>query len=87
VTLTTQQMPIHSHTFLATTGLATQPTPGGNVPAQSGSVQLWTEDTPAAPLAAQAIVPTGGSQPHDNMHPYLVINFVISLFGRFPNQT
>jgi microcystin-dependent protein len=87
VTLTTQTIPVHTHTFLATTKLADQPTPGGNVPAQSGTVQLWTEDNPTTAMAPQAITATGGSQPHENMHPYLVINFQISLFGEFPSQT
>jgi microcystin-dependent protein len=34
-----------------------------------------------------AISPSGGSQPHDNMVPFLVINFILSLFGVFPSQT
>jgi microcystin-dependent protein len=87
VTLTAQQIPVHTHNFLATTALATQPTPGGNVPAQSGTVQLYTEDSASVALAPQAIGPTGGSQPHDNMQPYLVLNFIISLFGEFPQIT
>ena len=86
-TLTTQQVPIHSHAFLATTSLADEPTPAGNLPAQATTLQLFREVTPAAALAANAVSVTGGSQPHDNMHPYLVINFIISLFGEFPSQT
>jgi microcystin-dependent protein len=30
---------------------------------------------------------TGGSQPHDNMMPFLCVSFIISLFGVFPSQT
>ena len=86
-TLTAAKIPAHAHTFLATTGLANQPTPAGNVPAQSGTVQLWTEDTPLVALDANAITGTGGSQPHDNMHPFLVVNFIISLFGFYPSPT
>ena len=37
-------------------------------------------------MAANAITPTGGSQPHDNMMPYLCVSFIISLFGIFPHQ-
>jgi microcystin-dependent protein len=37
-------------------------------------------------MAPAAVGSTGGSQPHDNMPPFLVINFVISLFGIFPSQ-
>jgi microcystin-dependent protein len=85
VTLTLNQLPSHNHSFLATTALANQPTPGGNTPAQSGSMQFWTEDTPAAPLDPQALLAgAGGSQPHDNMHPFQAINYIISLFGIYP---
>lgn len=86
-TLTVQQIPVHTHAFLATQALANQPTPGGNHPAQSGTVQLWTEDAVSAALSPQAITPVGGSQPHDNMHPFTVISFIISLFGEFPQQS
>lgn len=86
-TLTVAQMPGHTHPFLATTGLANQPTPGGNVPAQSGTVQLWTQDDPLVQLASNAVLPDGGSQPHDNMHPFLCVNFIIALFGTFPSPT
>lgn len=85
-TLTTQQIPAHSHAMLATQDLANQPTPGGNLLAQSGVLNLFIEDTPATPLAGTVITPTGGSQPHENMHPYLCISFIISLFGEFPTQ-
>jgi microcystin-dependent protein len=87
VTLTTNQIPSHNHAFYATTGLANQPTPGGNTVAQSGTLQLFTEDTPAVALAAQAVGPVGGTQPHTNFHPYLAISFQISLFGDFPSPT
>jgi microcystin-dependent protein len=38
-------------------------------------------------MAASEITPVGGSQPHDNLQPYLCINFIISLFGVFPSPT
>jgi microcystin-dependent protein len=85
-TLSAQQIPVHSHSFLASQALASQPTPGGNLPAQSGTIQLFVQDTPAVPLDTTLMTPAGGSQPHENMHPYLVINFIISLFGEFPIQ-
>lgn len=86
-TLTTQQTPIHNHAYLATTALADEPTPGGNVFAQATTITMFVEDTPAVLLAPQALSPTGGSQPHENMQPFLVINFIISLFGIFPSAT
>jgi microcystin-dependent protein len=87
VTLTTAQMPMHNHAFLATTGLANQPTPGNNTVAQSGTMQWYTEGDATVPLAPQALTPTGGSQPHENMHPFLAVSYIISLFGIFPPQS
>ena len=86
-TLTVQQIPVHNHAYIATKSLADEATPGGNVFAEATTVTLYIEDTPVANLAAQAMGPTGGSQPHDNMHPFLVINFIISLFGIYPSPT
>jgi len=87
VTLAIPQMPVHNHPFFATTGLANQPTPGNNTTAQSGTMQWYTEDNATVPFAPQALGPDGGSQPHDNMHPFYVITFIISLYGEFPQAT
>lgn len=88
VTLTTQQIPIHTHSALATNS-------AGNTALASG-VWAASADTSINPygaaasidssMAPQAIAPVGGSQPHDNMLPFLVISFIISLFGIFPSQ-
>ena len=45
---------------------------------------MFFEDVTDANFNANALTPVGGSQPHDNMMPYLVITFIISLFGVFP---
>jgi microcystin-dependent protein len=87
ITLTVQQIPAHSHPFLASTGAASQSAPTANVVAQSSSADLFIEDTPNISLAANAVAPTGGSQPHTNFQPYLCVNFIISLFGIFPSPT
>ncbi|MBR0757584.1 phage tail protein [Bradyrhizobium jicamae] len=87
VTLTTQQLPVHSHALSASLNNATSSTVAGNVVGVVGATQIYREVAAASPMAAQACTPTGGSQPHDNMQPYLAINFIISLFGVFPSQT
>jgi len=87
VTLTTQQIPIHTHAFVASTAGATQTSPANQLIAQSGQRAVYTEDTTNTNLAASAIQPIGGSQPHENMQPYLCITFIISLFGVFPQQS
>jgi microcystin-dependent protein len=86
VTLTTQQIPIHTHPFVASTAGATQTSPTGQVIAQSGQRAVYTEDSTTTNLAPSAISQVGGSQPHTNFQPYLCINFIISLFGIFPHQ-
>ena len=86
VTLTVNQIPVHSHAVLASLngGNATQPS--GNVTAQNASVSIYRAQPPVANMNAQAVSPTGGSQPHTNFQPYLCIDFIISLFGVFPHQ-
>jgi len=85
VTLTTQQIPIHTHALLASTTTANTQTPGGNV-AAAGSGQIYTSNESLAQMSAQSISPEGGSQPHENCQPFLCINYIISLFGIFPRQ-
>jgi microcystin-dependent protein len=87
VTLTTQQMPVHNHAFMASQNIAQNPQPQDSVVAQSTNVKLYISDAPAAQLDNQMLQPVGGSQPHENMQPYLVISFIVSLFGLFPSQT
>jgi microcystin-dependent protein len=87
VTLTTQQIPVHNHAWLASTAVGTQNAPAGEVLASGSTVSIYRPQAPNQPLAAASLGPVGGSQPHDNMHPYLCINFIISLFGIFPPQT
>lgn len=87
VTLTTQQIPSHTHAMLASTGPGTQNAPAGNVTAASPSVQLYAADVTDSNLAPTAVGSTGGSQPHDNFQPYLCLDFIISLFGIFPSPT
>lgn len=83
VTLTTQQIPVHTHALLASTVIANAQTPGGNV-AAAGSGQIYTSNESLTTMSNQSISPIGGSQPHENVQPYLCISFIISLFGVFP---
>lgn len=87
VTLTVNQVPAHSHPFLASTAIANQSAPTNNVVAQSAAADLYIEDTPDVSLAAQSIAAVGGSQPHHNFQPYLCVNFIISLFGIYPSPS
>ncbi len=84
VTLTTQQIPVHTHAMIATANIGTANTVAGNIVAQATGVKMYTAAAPNTPLAATTVTPDGGSQPHENCQPFLVISFIISLFGRFP---
>jgi microcystin-dependent protein len=83
VTLTVQQIPIHTHALVASDAIANTQTPGGNVVAR-GSGQIYTSNESPVLMSSQSVTPVGGSQPHENLQPYLCINFIISLFGVFP---
>ena len=88
VTLTTQQIPIHTHPMLASKNNASSTQPKDNIAAVVPTVGVipYGADTPKTTLAPQSITPVGGSQPHTNFQPYLCIDFIISLFGIFPRQ-
>ena len=87
-TLTTPEMVAHTHRPVGTSTAAGVATPSGNFWA-SGGQQVYFNPPPATnpvAMAAAAISNTGGSQPHENMSPYLVLNFIIALQGIFPSQ-
>jgi len=85
VTITTQQLPVHNHAFVATTSGANNNNPASNLVGAGASIDLFYEDTaPTLPFNAQMLLPVGGSQPHENLQPYLCISYIISLFGIFP---
>jgi microcystin-dependent protein len=86
VTLTTNQIPVHTHPFLVSGDSGSQSNPGGAMPA-TGVTVYRAAQTANVPMSATAVTTTGGSQPHDNMQPFLCINHIISLFGIFPSQT
>src|SRR5947209_644734 len=84
VTISTQQLPSHNHAFLVSTAIGGLNTPQNNVLAQSSAFQMYIQQPPSVQLAATALSPDGGSQPHENLQPFLGVNFIISLFGLFP---
>ena len=86
VTLTTQQIPVHTHAVLVSSNVATSTTPNDNVPAATNQLKIYTEAAPSRNFAATSVQLAGGSQPHENMMPFLAISFIISLFGIFPTQ-
>lgn len=88
VTLTTQQIPSHTHALTASSALGNQSAPANLVLAQMpASITPLIEDTASVAMSPGAIAATGGSQPHENCQPFLCVNYIISLFGIFPSPT
>ena len=88
ITLTVNQIPAHSHPFLASTSIAQDPSPLNKTVGQvSGGGLIYIQDATDSSMSPQAITPVGGSQPHTNFQPYLCVDFIISLFGIFPSPT
>jgi microcystin-dependent protein len=86
VTLTTSQIPSHGHVLIASADVANLSSPANAVTGQATS-KPYRIPSATALMAATTLAATGGSQPHDNMQPYLAINYIVSMFGIFPSQT
>jgi len=86
VTLTTSQIPIHTHP-IAFQQSGTRATPKGTIPASSPLRQFSASASGLTTMNPNMVGPVGGSQPHENFMPYLCVDFIISLFGIFPSPT
>jgi|SRR6185369_8156388 len=89
VTVNIQQLPQHLHPMQATStqaGAATNSPAPSRVLANSNFSFAWASAAGLQAFAPNAISNVGGSQPHNNMMPYLVLNFIIALQGIFPSQ-
>ena len=91
VTINMQTMPQHLHFLQASTQQANQATlvtPPANTPNILAAVQGNQYAPPASltTLTPDSVSNVGGSQPHNNMMPYLVLNFIIALQGIFPSR-
>ena len=86
--LTVDEMPQHDHALSAQSSQADSPAPTGNRLAASAPSEVYQFGAPAnlAPLEAQTVASVGGGQAHNNMQPYLALNFVIALQGLFPSR-
>jgi len=89
VSLLESEIPSHSHSMGAqNVPLGTVQTPTGNVFSHPASGNLFNKANPVVVnMADQTLAPAGGDQPHNNMQPYLTLNFCIALQGVFPPRT
>jgi microcystin-dependent protein len=92
VTLLASEIPAHNHTARCFNGAGNLTSPAGNVAAMASvgrqSENRYSASAGTAPsMNPQAVAPAGGGQPHNNMPPYLVMNFCIALQGIFPPRS
>jgi microcystin-dependent protein len=90
VTLLESEIPAHSHGVLASTqaGTVRLPSPSMGLAKSAGTAAYNSTANPGlVQLNDNAIAPAGGDQPHNNMEPYLTLNFCIALQGVYPPRT
>jgi microcystin-dependent protein len=94
VTLLQPEMAVHRHLVTADAELATTGTPASAIYMQGhwpgtpgGQVALYNTLAPDTALNSNAISYVGGNQPHNNMMPYLALNFCIAMSGIFPPRS
>lgn len=83
-TLNISELPAHTHTPVASSATAASANPGGGLWA-NGNQQAYIGGSPNVAMNPANVTATGGNQPHENMSPYLVLNFIIALQGIFPS--
>jgi microcystin-dependent protein len=89
VTLTTNQMPTHTHSLNANTNTGDHPDPAGASLADTkGRDRDYLKSGEVnTSMSAQSIGNTGGGQPHENRPPYLAVNYIIALEGIYPSRS
>lgn len=83
-TLNISETPAHTHVPVGSSNSPSAATPAGNLWATNSNNPYSGSSNSA--MNPAGILPAGGSQPHENMSPYLVLNFIIALQGIFPSQ-
>jgi microcystin-dependent protein len=89
VTVNIQQLPTHTHVAQGVSDIGDVQTPVGNFAAAVDTAvfeSIYADPSSLIAMSALAVTSVGGSQPHNNMMPYLVLNFIIALQGIFPSQ-
>jgi microcystin-dependent protein len=87
ITLTVNQIPVHTHPFVGAAVGGNQTSAQNALPANSVTITPYLNTAPDANFSPTVVTPIGGSQPHTNYQPYLCIDFIISRFGLFPSPT
>jgi microcystin-dependent protein len=83
-TLTTNEVPSHTHTANGSSTAADSDLPAQNY--LGAADNIYAPPAHLTAIHSSTVTSAGGGQPHDNMQPYLVLNFCIALTGIFPTQ-
>lgn len=88
VTLIANQVPSHTHPAICNNAVGTAYDPAGEVWSQdAGGNQEYGSTTVTGNMAPNAIMQAGGGQPHNNLQPFVVMNYCIALQGVFPSRS
>jgi microcystin-dependent protein len=87
VTLSLSQLAAHTHGALAFGRAGDTNSPSGADWARPATDTPYGSSTPPGAMSAAATSSAGGSQPHENRQPYLVLNYIIALQGIFPSRS
>ena len=87
VTLNVNQMPAHTHAANSNSSAGTSYGPANNVWASDAGGAREYGAAPNVAMAGNAFAVTGGGQPHNNLQPYLAVNFCIALQGVYPPRS
>jgi microcystin-dependent protein len=87
VTLTVQQIPAHNHILVGSSSSGNTTNFQGKVLAVAPSAIYVPNTNPTIAMNANAVGHTGGSQPHNNLQPFLTLNWIIALYGVYPTQS
>lgn len=85
-TLAVNEMPQHAHPVSGSLSQADTPLPAGNTLGTSASADLYSPANNIQEMSTSEVANTGGGQAHNNMQPFLVVNFCIALQGLFPSR-
>lgn len=87
VSLLESEIPSHSHGMVVSSQLGLENQPTGQLFAMGDGINLYGPANALTSMADSALAPAGGDQPHNNMQPYLTLNFCIALQGVYPPRT
>lgn len=85
-TLISVEMPIHNHTVMASPNPGTQNVPAADRVLSKRAAEIYHAPPSSVPLSPGFLASSGGSQPHPNQQPFLVLNYCIALQGIFPSR-